>query len=47
MIEPTSEKNHHTWTIIDKNQEGITFKTIDNVDMTLLEMIEENKILET
>ena len=44
VLEPTSKK-HNSWTAIDKNQEGILFRTIDNAEMTLLEMIEENKIL--
>ena len=44
--QPNSPKNKNWWTVFSKSDDGITFKTLDNREMSLLEMIEENEILQ-
>lgn len=44
--QPNSPKNANWWTEFKKLDEGVVFRTIDNCEMSLLEMIEENKLLQ-
>lgn len=44
--QPNSPKKTNWWTEFSKSDEGVLFKTLDNSEMSLTEMIEENKILQ-
>lgn len=44
--QPNSPKRQNWWTQFKKSDEGILFRTVNNGEMSLLEMIEENKILQ-
>lgn len=44
--QPNSPKRTNWWTTFDISCEGTMFRTIDNCEMSLNEMIEENKILQ-
>ena len=44
--QPNSPKNKNWWTEFSKSSEGVLFRTIDNGEMSLMEMIEENRILQ-
>ena len=44
--QPNSPKKTNWWTTFPKSSEGEIFKTLDNGEMSLSEMIEENKILQ-
>lgn len=44
--QPNSPKNRNWWTEFKKSDEGVLFRTIDNTEMSLIEMIEENKLLQ-
>lgn len=43
---PDSPKKKNWWTEFPKSSEGVLFRTLDNGEMSLAEMIEENKILQ-
>lgn len=44
--QPNSPKKTNWWTEFSKSDEGILFRILDNGEMSLVEMIEENKVLQ-
>lgn len=44
--QPNSPKKTNWWTTFDIECDGTTFRILDNGEMSLMEMIEENKVLQ-
>lgn len=44
--QPNSPKKQNWWTEFKKTDDGIIFRVLDNGEMSLVEMIEENKVLQ-
>lgn len=44
--QPNSPKKRNWWAEFSKEHEGVFFRTIDNTEMSLVEMIEEDKLLQ-
>ena len=44
--QPNSPKKTNWWAEFSKDHENVLFKTLDNGEISLVEMIEENKILQ-
>lgn len=44
--QPNSPKNKNWWTKFNKSDNGTVFRIVDNAEMSLVEMIEENKLLQ-
>lgn len=43
--QPNSPKNKDWWTRFPTSSDGVLFKTIDDCDMTLYDIIEEDKVI--
>lgn len=44
--QPNSPKKNNWWCEFKETDEGTMFRVVDNTEMTLYEMIQENKLLE-